>query len=69
MPSMQIPKNFNPEPFDYHQEIELTIEHLVNLGMGVGRVDSWVVMVPFVLPGERVEFVSIEIIPSIRMLI
>ena len=51
---MQIPKNFNPEPFDYHQEIELTIEHLVNLGMGVGRVDSWVVMVPFVLPGERV---------------
>lgn len=51
---MQIPKNFNPEPFDYHQELELRIEHLVNLGMGVGRVDSWVVMVPFVLPGELV---------------
>jgi len=51
---MQIPKNFNSKPFDYHQEIELTIEHLVNLGMGIGRVGSWVVMVPFVLPGERV---------------
>ena len=51
---MQIPKNFNPEPFDYHQEVELRIEQLANLGMGVGRVDSWVVMVPFVLPGELV---------------
>ena len=51
---MQAPKNFVPEPFDYHQEVELTIESLTNLGLGVGRVDGWVVMVPFVIPGEKV---------------
>lgn len=51
---MQVPKNFVAEPFDYHQEVELSIESLTNLGMGVGRIDSWVVMVPFVIPGERV---------------
>jgi tRNA/tmRNA/rRNA uracil-C5-methylase (TrmA/RlmC/RlmD family) len=51
---MQAPKNFVPEPFDYHQEIEVTVESLTNLGMGVARVDGWVVMVPFVIPGERV---------------
>jgi 23S rRNA (uracil1939-C5)-methyltransferase/tRNA (uracil-5-)-methyltransferase len=51
---MQVPKNFVAEPFDYHQEIELPIERLSNLGMGIGRVDGWVVMVPFVIPGERV---------------
>ncbi|MFP4261139.1 MAG: class I SAM-dependent RNA methyltransferase [Opitutales bacterium] len=52
---MQVPKNFVPEPFDYHQELELTVERLTNLGMGVGRVDGWVVMVPYVIPGERVK--------------
>jgi len=51
---MQVPKNFVPEPFDYHQEVELIVDSLTNLGMGVGRVDGWVVMVPFVIPGERV---------------
>ncbi|TVP78624.1 MAG: class I SAM-dependent RNA methyltransferase [Puniceicoccaceae bacterium] len=51
---MQVPKNFVAEPFEYHQEIEFTVESLTNLGMGVGRVDGWVVMVPFVIPGERV---------------
>lgn len=51
---MRKPKAFNPEPFDYHQEIELDITTLTNLGMGLGRVDGWVVMVPFALPGERV---------------
>ena len=51
---MQAPKNFVPEPFDYHQEVEVTVESLTNLGMGVARVDGWVVMVPFVIPGERV---------------
>ncbi|MDP0500902.1 MAG: class I SAM-dependent RNA methyltransferase [Verrucomicrobiota bacterium JB022] len=49
------PKNFVPTPFEYHQEIELTIHDLTNLGEGVGRVDNWVVMVPFALPGERVK--------------
>jgi len=51
---MQVPKNFIPEPFDYHQEVELKIESLTNLGLGVGRIEGWVVMVPFVIPGERV---------------
>ncbi|MGH7996724.1 MAG: class I SAM-dependent RNA methyltransferase [Opitutaceae bacterium] len=45
---------FNPFPFAYHQEIELEIATLTNLGLGLGRVDNWVVMVPFTLPGERV---------------
>lgn len=52
---MQIPKNFIPTPFKYHEEIELRIDHLANLGMGVGRVNAWVVMVPFVIPGELVK--------------
>lgn len=52
---MQVPKNFVAEPFEYHQELELTIDTLTNLGLGVGRVDGWVVMVPFVIPGERVK--------------
>lgn len=48
------PRNFNPEPFAYHEELELVMEDLTNLGQGVGRVDGWVVFVPFALPGERV---------------
>lgn len=48
------PKKFTPIPFEYHQEIELTIDSLTNLGAGVGRVDGWVVFVPFALPGETV---------------
>jgi len=51
---MQAPKNFVAEPYQYHQELEFEIESLTNLGMGVGRIDGWVVMVPFVIPGERV---------------
>ncbi len=50
----QPPRNFHPEPFSYHQELELTIEDLTNLGQGVARVDGWVVFVPYALPGERV---------------
>lgn len=52
--TMRPPKNFHPEPFTYHQEIELRIDDLTNLGDGVGRIDGWVVMVPYALPGERV---------------
>lgn len=53
----------NDYPFAYHQEIELEIAALTNLGSGLGRVsvdhpqgraENWVVMVPFTLPGERV---------------
>ena len=49
------PKKFVPVPFEYHQEIELTIDSLTNLGSGIGRVDGWVVFVPFSLPGETVK--------------
>jgi 23S rRNA (uracil1939-C5)-methyltransferase/tRNA (uracil-5-)-methyltransferase len=49
------PKKFVPTPFEYHQEIELTIDSLTNLGSGVARVDGWVVFVPFALPGETVK--------------
>jgi 23S rRNA (uracil1939-C5)-methyltransferase/tRNA (uracil-5-)-methyltransferase len=52
---MQVPKNFIAEPFKYHHELEFTVDSLTNLGQGVGRVDGWVVMVPFVIPGERVK--------------
>jgi len=48
-------KPFRAEPFGYHQELELTIDTLTNLGHGLGRVNSWVVMVPFALPGERIK--------------
>lgn len=48
------PRKFVPVPFAYHQEIELTIENLSNQGDGVGRIDNWVVFVPYTLPGERV---------------
>lgn len=49
------PKKFVPVPFEYHQEIEFRIDSLTNLGSGVGRVDGWVVFVPFALPGELVK--------------
>ncbi|HWA09943.1 MAG TPA: class I SAM-dependent RNA methyltransferase [Opitutaceae bacterium] len=64
-------KKFNDHPFAYHQEIELEITTLTNLGSGLGRIvlpeiqnpkskienqgSGWVVMVPFTLPGERVK--------------
>ncbi len=48
------PKGFKEGKFAYHEEIELEIQNLTNLGKGVGRVDGWVVMVPFALPGEKV---------------
>ena len=56
-------KIFNDKPFSYHQEIELEITTLTNLGVGLGRTpvpdgaggsSPWVVMVAFALPGERV---------------
>lgn len=50
-----IPRKFVAEPFEYHQEIELRIDSLTNLGIGLGRIDGWVVMVPFALPGELVK--------------
>ena len=61
------PKKFRAYPFDYHQELEFTIESLSNLGDGIARVEvpdeegitsadrgGWTVFIPFTLPGERV---------------
>ncbi len=48
------PRNFRPGPFDYHQVVELEVTTLTNQGHGLGRVDNWVVLVPFTLPGETV---------------
>lgn len=48
------PRKFNPHPFSYHQEIDVEIQSLTNLGSGVARVDGWVVFIPFCLPGEKV---------------
>ena len=52
--TQKIPRNFVPEPFAYHHELELEVESLTNLGVGLARSDGWVIMVPFCLPGERV---------------
>jgi 23S rRNA (uracil1939-C5)-methyltransferase/tRNA (uracil-5-)-methyltransferase len=39
MPTAQkIPSKFVPKPFEYHQEIEIKIDSLTNMGWGVGRV-------------------------------
>ncbi len=51
---MDAPRKFNATPYAYHQEVEVEIETLTNLGLGLGRVDGWVVMVPYAIPGERV---------------
>jgi tRNA/tmRNA/rRNA uracil-C5-methylase (TrmA/RlmC/RlmD family) len=48
------PKKFRPDPFPYHHELTVRIDSLTNLGMGVARVDGWVVFVPHCLPGETV---------------
>lgn len=60
---MRKPKKFTPHPFEYHQEIEVEISSLSNLGVGIARVQleasaeespGWVVFVPHTLPGEKV---------------
>ena len=50
----RIPHRFHPVPFEYHQELELEIDSLTNLGKGVGRYQDWVVFVSHALPGELV---------------
>ena len=52
--SVVAPRHFLPTPFAYHEEKELEIENLTNEGRGIGRIQHWAVMVPFVIPGERV---------------
>lgn len=48
------PKNFIPVPFRYHENIELKVCDINNLGVGVGRISDWVVMVPYVCIDEVV---------------
>ena len=48
------PKKFVAEPFAYHEELELEIQTLTNEGRGIGRHNNWTIMVPFVIPGEKV---------------
>jgi tRNA/tmRNA/rRNA uracil-C5-methylase (TrmA/RlmC/RlmD family) len=48
------PRKFNPTPFAYHEEITLRIDTLTNEGSGLGRINDWVVFVPFSLPGELI---------------
>ena len=48
------PKNFIPVPFRYHENIKLRICDINNLGVGVGRISDWVVMVPYVCIDEVV---------------
>lgn len=50
-----LPKGFKDGPFTYRQEIELRIEDITNLGLGVGRINGFVVMVPYALAGELVK--------------
>ena len=45
---------FQDHPYAYHEEIELEITSLTNQGQGIGRLDGWVIMVPFTIPGEKV---------------
>ena len=45
---------FRPGKFTYHQEVELEIATVTNLGEGLARVDGWVVFVAGALPGEKV---------------
>ena len=48
------PRGFREGKFQYHEEVDVGIDNVTNLGQGVGRADGWVIMVPFALLGERV---------------
>jgi 23S rRNA (uracil1939-C5)-methyltransferase/tRNA (uracil-5-)-methyltransferase len=48
------PRNFVSTPFSYHEEVDVEILDITNLGFGVGRVNNWVVMVPYVCLDEIV---------------
>lgn len=46
---------FNSYPFEYHEEINLKIDTLTHEGHGLGKINNWVVMVKFTLPGEVIK--------------
>lgn len=50
----RIPRNFQPEPYAYHQELVLEIESLSNQAQGIARDAGRVVFVGHALPGETV---------------
>ncbi len=52
--AQQRPKKFKAEPYEWHQEVELEIVALSNLGAGIAKPNDWVVFVPFALPGEKI---------------
>ena len=54
MNAVVVPKSFVATPFAYHEELELDIQTLTNEGRGIGHLDGWTIMVPFVIPGEHV---------------
>ena len=56
-------KVFNAFPFAYHEELDVQVTSLSNLGDGIGRVSikdeegserEWVIFIPFALPDEKV---------------
>ena len=47
------PKKFHPFPFEYHQELEVTIHSLTNLGIGVARTILPEAVEIETLPGEE----------------
>ena len=51
---LRLPRGFKPTPFKYHEELSLRVESLTNLGVGIARERGWVVMIPGVIPGERI---------------
>ena len=60
---MQQPKKFNPHPFSYHQEIEVEITALSNLGVGIARVqldEEPSAKVKIKLPGMKIKEVVEE---------
>ena len=53
-PDASTPAKFRKGPFTYHQEDEVEISTVTNLGDGLGRVDGWVIFVAGALPKEKV---------------
>ena len=49
------PKGFNDKPYPYHHEIIIEIEDVTNLGVGIARINNWVIHVAYVIPGEKVK--------------
>ena len=53
-PPRSNPPKVREGPFTYHQEVEMEIATVTNLGEGLGRVNGWVIFVSGALPGEKI---------------